>query len=116
MTQAIRNTTWGLCPQTPGIYRFFGPEWQLTRGQHSPPDAFPAAEPVARVASQHCLIPSDSGTLSMQKAGAASYKFAANGNLSNSDLSHEPIHPRIACPTEKVAYYESPAVISLTEI
>jgi hypothetical protein len=34
----------------------------------SPSPAFPAAEPVARVASQHCPIPSDSGRLIINHA------------------------------------------------
>ena len=70
-----RLLTWGLCPQTPRIYRFFLAGMDVLhfipgdRLGLSP--AFPAAEPVARVASQHCPIPSDSGTLSMQPSGAA---------------------------------------------
>jgi hypothetical protein len=61
---------WGLCPQTPGIYRFFpagmaGFSKQFEGGIWLPPPAFPAAEPVARVAFQHCPIPSDSGNTSI---------------------------------------------------
>jgi hypothetical protein len=63
------------------------------RGRHRlPPRAFPAAEPVARVASQHCPIPSASGELSMMSSGTANHNFAVNGKLSSSQLSHETVH------------------------
>ena len=74
---------WGLCPQTPGIYRFFPPEWAIfvwfqgDRLNLSP--AFPAAEPVARVASQHCPIPSGSGRLIINHVVRGFQENAANG-------------------------------------
>src|SRR5437868_7640758 len=83
---------WGLCPQTPGIYRFFP-----ARMEHScfdPGDrlnlspAFPAAEPVARVASQHCPIPSGSGRISIDQAVRALNEKAANGEYPLNFVSH----------------------------
>jgi hypothetical protein len=42
--------------------------------------AFPAAEPVARVAFQHCPIPSDSGMISIDQAGWRLNQEPANGD------------------------------------
>ena len=80
---------WGLRPQTPGFYRFYQPELaQRGSGVAAPFGAIPAAETVARVASQHCPIPSGSGTISMQQNLSAGYEKPANGNLSLFTLSH----------------------------
>ena len=75
---------WGLCPQAPGIYRFFLARMESI-GFHSGDraclsPAFPAAEPVARVASQHCPIPSGSGTISIDEAARQLNSKAANGD------------------------------------
>ena len=65
------HTRLGALPPNPqDLPLFFPPEWSslfwISRGQeHSLSPAFPAAEPVARVASQHCPIPSASGDLRM---------------------------------------------------
>ena len=74
----------GAAPKPPGFTAFFPPEWpvclaQFGGGRGCRPGAFPAAEPVARVASQYGPIPSDSGAISMEQAGGADYVFAANG-------------------------------------
>ena len=82
-------STWGLRPQTPGIYRFSQPELtQPGGGVAAPLRAIPAAETVARVASQHCPIPSGSGTISLKQNLSAGYEKPANGNLSLFTLSH----------------------------
>ena len=62
----------GSAPKPPGFIAFFPPEWQVSVGEFEGDIAaallpIPAAEPVARVASQHCPIPSGSGTLSMHQ-------------------------------------------------
>lgn len=59
--------------------------------------AFPAAEPVARVASQPCPILSDSGMGSMKQIRTVDQQLAANGKLSNSDLSQSGVHLIFAC-------------------
>src|SRR3954451_8901508 len=74
----------GSAPKPPGFNAFFQPEWDvfgLDSGDrlHLSP-AFPAAEPVARVASQHCPIPSGSGRLSINHAVDALHEKAANGD------------------------------------
>src|ERR1039458_10772495 len=62
MSPTARNKSsldWGLRPQSPEVFRFDGPEWALKQeALGAPPAAFPAAESVARVAPQHCPIPS----------------------------------------------------------
>jgi hypothetical protein len=68
----------GSAPKPPGFIAFFPPEWSILfclkgTGSTCPP-AFPAAEPVARVASQHCPIPSGSGRLIINPAFARSTK------------------------------------------
>jgi hypothetical protein len=83
---------WGRCPQTPGIYRFFSARMDSI-GFHSgdgpyPSPAFPAAEPVARVASQRCPIPSGSGTISIDEADLRLNEKAANGDNPLNSLSH----------------------------
>ena len=80
----------GACPQTPGIYRFFSPEW-ISRTQGDRPrlsPAFPAAEPVARVASQHCPIPSDSGTPIINRRRCGLNQRSANGDSPLNWLPH----------------------------
>ena len=94
------SDAWGLCPQTPGIYRFFQPEWALfSEGNWEGdngcrPPAFPAAEPVARVASQHCHIPYDSGRLSMKYTASQFNQHAASVGilpcLTSGDKSSRP--------------------------
>jgi len=50
--------------------------------------AFPAAEPVARVASQHCPIPSGSGRLIINHVVGPFSEKAANGEYPLNFLSH----------------------------
>jgi len=52
------------------------------------PPAFPAAESVARVASQHCPIPSGSGRLIINRAARALNEKAANGKYPLNFVSH----------------------------
>ena len=83
---------WGLCPQTRGMYRFFPARMAISgfhgdRCDHLSP-AFPAAEPVARVASLRCPIPSGSGRLSINHAVGALNEKAANGDYPLSFVSH----------------------------
>src|SRR5436189_5588207 len=54
----------------------------------SPSPAFPAAEPVARVASQHCPIPSGSGRISINHAVRRFNENASNGDYPLNFLSH----------------------------
>ena len=73
---------WGLCPRTPGIYRFFLARMAVD-GLHGdrhlrPSPAFPAAEPVARVASLRCPIPSGSGRLIINHLVRGFHQKAAN--------------------------------------
>jgi hypothetical protein len=75
----------GSAPKPPGFTAFCPPEWAilfLSQGDRlnlSP--AFPAAEPVARVASQHCPIPSGSGRLIINRAvGGLNQKGAMTQN------------------------------------
>ena len=83
---------WGLCPQTPGIYRFFPARMEyfcFAQGTGSScPPAFPAAEPVARVASQQSPIPSGSGRLIINDAGRLLNEKAANGKFPLNFVSH----------------------------
>ena len=72
----------GSAPKPPGFTAFFPPEWLNEGAALPPPGAIPAAETVARVASQHCPIPSGSGTISLQQVFSAGYEKPANGNLS----------------------------------
>ena len=77
------SLSWGLCPQTSGIYRFFLARMDVSGfrgdGHLRPSPAFPAAEPVARVASQHCPIPSGSGRLIINHVVRGFQENAANG-------------------------------------
>jgi hypothetical protein len=86
------SLNWGLCSQTPGIYRVFPARMESRRlsgdGRVHPSPAFPAAEPVARVASQHCPIPSGSGRLSINHVGRRLNQKAANGEYSLNFVSH----------------------------
>ncbi len=83
---------WGRGPQTPGIYRFFSARMgrfvfdQGDRLSLSP--AFPAAEPVARVASQQRSIPSGSGRLIINPVVHRLNQKAANGNNPLNFVSH----------------------------
>jgi hypothetical protein len=83
---------WGRCPQTPGIYRFFPARmdvFDFVEGDGcGPSPAFPAAEPVARVASQHCPIPSDSGRISINRTASRLNQKAANGDYPLNSVSH----------------------------
>jgi len=78
----------GSAPKPPGFIAFSQPEWFTKGGGAAAPWAIPAAETVARVASQHCPIPSGSGTISLQQISSAGYGKPANGNLSPFTLSH----------------------------
>ena len=74
---------WGLCPQTPGIDRFFLARmavFGITGDRHHLSPAFPAAEPVAQVASQHCPIPSGSGRLSINHVVCGLNEKPASGD------------------------------------
>jgi len=87
-----RSLDWGLCPQTPGIYRFFLARMAVSgfdgdRTFRLSP-AFPAAEPVARVASQHCPIPSGSGRLIINHAVGRLKQKPANGEYPLNFVSH----------------------------
>lgn len=82
----------GFAPKPPGFNAFFrqnGPFLALVKGNrfHLSP-AFPAAEPVARVASQHCPIPSDSGRLIINHAIRPLNRNAANGEYPLNFVSH----------------------------
>jgi hypothetical protein len=94
-----RISSWGLCPQTPRIYRFFLARMEIfdfvpgDRLNLSP--AFPAAEPVARVASQHGPIPSDSGMVSINHSGSLLNEKAANGDNPLNFVSHSKGSPQI---------------------
>ena len=64
-----------LPPDPRDLSLFFPPEWQVTVGQFEGgigcrPLPIPAAEPVARVASLRCPIPSGSGSISMHHTAA----------------------------------------------
>ena len=72
----------GSAPKPPGFIAFFQPEWLYQGAAMPPPGPIPAAEAVARVASQHCPIPSGSGTIILQQMFSAGYEKPANGNLS----------------------------------
>ena len=98
---------WGLCPQTPRIYRFEGPEWMfllsVSGDRRCLSPAVPAAEPVARVASQHCPIPSDSGLPRMDLINLAVPYFSIGRRLplnfvSHSRGSHHHVSPRPSPP------------------
>ena len=84
--------TWGRCPQTPGIYRFFPARMGvlvLDRGDRlSLSPAFPAAEPVARVASQQRSIPSGSGRLIINYVVHRLNEKAPNGDSPLNFVSH----------------------------
>ena len=77
----------GSAPKPPGFTAFLQPEWLNQGAALPPPGAVPAAETVARVASQHCPIPSGSGTISLQQNFSAGYGKPANGNLSPISVS-----------------------------
>ena len=82
----------GSAPKPPGFTAFFPPEWDIfgfdpgDRLYLSP--AFPAAEPVARVASQHCPIPSGSGRISINHGVRELNEKAANGDYPLNFVSH----------------------------
>jgi hypothetical protein len=66
----------------------------------SPSPAFPAAEPVARVASQHCPIPSGSGRISINHAVRSFNEKASNGDDPLNFVSHlrGSLHWAVSCP------------------
>ena len=82
----------GSAPKPPGFIAFFrqnGMSLALIQGDRfclSP--AFPAAEPLARVASQHCPIPSGSGRIIINHAVGALNQKAANGTAPLNFVSH----------------------------
>ena len=86
------SLTWGLCPQTPGIYRFFSARMGILgfpfRGQAFLSPAFPAAEPVARVASLRSPIPSGSGRLIINPVVRKLNRRTANGDYPLNSVSH----------------------------
>ena len=59
------------------------------------PLAFPAAEPVARVASLRCPIPSGSGRLSINEVASQLNEKAANGDYPLNFVSHDWGSPQI---------------------
>jgi hypothetical protein len=89
MRSLRRSLNWGLCPQTPGIYRFFLARMAVIGDGYSRPSpAFPAAEPVARVASLRCPIPSGSGRLIINHVVRGFHENAANGKNPLNFVSH----------------------------
>src|SRR5579872_1704057 len=86
----------GSAPKPLGFTAFFPPEWAIfivfQGDRFNPSPAFPAAEPVARVASQHCPIPSDSGRLSINRVARPLNQKAANGNYPLNFVSHNLAH------------------------
>ena len=84
----------GSAPKPPRFIAFVQPEWTEKGAVLPPPRAIPAAETVARVASQHCPIPSGSGTISLQQMFSAGYEKPANSNLSLISVSQRqgPLH------------------------
>ena len=79
-----------------------------SRGQAQPVPAFPAPEPVARVASQHCPIPSDSGKLSINQAVRRLNEKAANGDYPLTFVSHVGGSLQAQAPTAIMAAEGSP--------
>src|SRR5580704_13071326 len=94
--QNFRAPLGGSAPNPPGFTAFFPPEWLWDFQARATSDValqpFRPLAPVARVASQHCPIPSDPGVSSIGTVGAADHQFAANRNLSNSNLSQSWVH------------------------
>jgi len=88
----------GSAPNPPGFTAFFrqnGLFLLCFKGTGSTcPPAFPAAESVARVASQHCPIPSGSGRLIINRAARALNEKAANGKYPLNFVSHIWAHRR----------------------
>jgi hypothetical protein len=85
----------GSAPKPPGFIAFLGPEWATTPGAfRRPPDAFPAAEPVARLLPSIALShPVQVRSVCKEEALQDHQKLQQNSNLSNSNLSHEAVHP-----------------------
>ena len=82
----------GSAPKPPGFSAFFPPEWgslvcEKGTGWACPP-GIPAAEPVARVASQQRPIPSGSGRPIIDLLVRCFHKKAANGNYPLNFVSH----------------------------
>src|SRR5262245_51083933 len=80
-----------LPPKPPGFIAFFSPEWLfwISPGRAlAPVPAFPAAEPVARVASLRCPIPSGSGRLIINHVVRGFHENAANGKNPLNLVSH----------------------------
>jgi len=95
------SLNWGLCPQTPGIYRFFLARMAVLGSGDRPQDlspAFPAAEPVARVASLRCPIPSGSGRLIINDVVRAVHEKPANGDNPLNFVSHPRGSPQTGAP------------------
>jgi hypothetical protein len=96
MTLRRASSDGGAAPKPPGFTAFSPPEWAifvLSQGdRRSPSPAFPAAEPVARVASQHCPIPSGSGRLIINRAARPLNEKAANGKYPLNFVSHNLAH------------------------
>src|SRR5262245_31748899 len=93
---ASRHVELGALPPNPqGFIAFFGQNGCFLfdpgdRLNLSP--AFPAAEPVARVASQHCPIPSGSGRISINHDVRRLNQKTANGDYPLNLVSHVLVH------------------------
>ena len=98
--------SWGLCPHTPGIYRFFSARMacfslaSLRATWAAAPGPFRPLNRSLGLLPSSCPIPSDSGETSMREAGAQDHKFAANGIVSNLQLSHVGVHLTRVCGVE----------------
>src|SRR4051812_6595292 len=92
--------TWGRCPQTPEVYRFLsaGMSDQKRGTPTASPAAIPAAGSVARVAPQHCPIPSAQVSSVWKTDGAASTKMQQTAKLSNWHLSQKPATSEAPAP------------------
>jgi hypothetical protein len=88
-----------LPPNPPGFTAFFRQNGSFLfdpGDKLSLSPAFPAAEPVARVASQHCPIPSGSARLSINHARRSFNEKASNGVYPLNFVSHPKASPQIS--------------------
>jgi len=104
----------GSAPNPPGFTAFFrrnGLFLLCFKGTGSTcPPAFPAAESVARVASQHCPIPSGSGRLIINRAARALNEKAANGKYPLNFVSHIWAHRRASFPPRYLSPVDQPSL------